>query len=167
MRLTKQFAPAQAIALMSSRLLAKRSTLAAARGREPAALGRMIVRLGRSHGIRVINVVRRPEQVRMLRAVEAGQVLDSSEGNFVSRLRELAVQRHPRVRCCQRATTVGPTDAMPFGSTIVAYGALAGEPSAFSARTLIAENRKIIAFFLGSFKPGRSAALTTGAGIEV
>jgi len=48
-------------------------------------LGRMLVRLGLKHGVPVINVVRRPEQVDLLRALGAKYVLDSSETDFNSK----------------------------------------------------------------------------------
>jgi NADPH:quinone reductase len=54
-----------------------------------SALGRMIVKLGNRLSIPVINVVRRAEQVGLLRGLGAKYVLNSSEPEFDKRLREL------------------------------------------------------------------------------
>jgi NADPH:quinone reductase-like Zn-dependent oxidoreductase len=54
-----------------------------------SALGRMIVKLGKRLSIPVINVVRRAEQVGLLRGLGAKYVLNSSEPEFDKRLREL------------------------------------------------------------------------------
>src|SRR5262245_65477885 len=54
-----------------------------------SALGRMIVRLGKRFSIPVINVVRRAEQVGLLRGLGAEYIVNSSEPEFDKRLREL------------------------------------------------------------------------------
>ncbi len=116
-----------------------------------SALGRMIIRLGRTEGVPVISIVRRPEQVAVLRALGAEHVLDSSEDGYAAGLRELA----HRLRATLFLDAVGGAqtqtlvDAAPAGSTIVAYAALAGEPSVFNARTLIGDDKKIVGFYLG------------------
>ncbi len=116
-----------------------------------SALGRMIVRLGRTEGIPVINIVRRPDHVALLRALGAEHVLDSSEEPFAARLRELA----HALRATLFLDAVGGrhtgvlVDAAPAGSAIVAYAALAGEPSVFNARTLIGDDKQIVGFYLG------------------
>ncbi len=116
-----------------------------------SALGRMIVRLGRTHGITVINIVRRPEQVEVLRALGAAHVLGSYEDDFTSRLRELAHRFNATLLldAVGGAQTQSLVDAAPVGSTILVYAALAGDPSTFSARTLIGEDKRIVGFYLG------------------
>lgn len=116
-----------------------------------SALGRMIVRLGKTHGITVINIVRRPDQVELLRALGADHVLGSYEADFTSRLRELARRFNATLLldAVGGAQTQALVDAAPVGSTILAYAALAGEPSTFNARTLIGEDKKIVGFYLG------------------
>jgi NADPH:quinone reductase-like Zn-dependent oxidoreductase len=122
-----------------------------------SALGRMIVRLGKAHGVPVINVVRRAEQVELLRALGADHVVRSDEADFSLRLRELA----HRLGATLLLDAVGGAlmqtlvDAAPVGSTIVAYAALAGEPSRFGARTLIGEQKTIVGFYLGHWAARR------------
>ena len=55
-----------------------------------SALGKMVVKLGRKFSIPVINVVRRAEQVNVLRSLGAEHVLNSREDGFDSDLRNLA-----------------------------------------------------------------------------
>ena len=118
-----------------------------------SALGRMIVRLGRTSGVTVINIVRRQDQVDLLKALGAEHVLDSTDNRFASRLRELA----HRLRATLVFDAVGGTqtqtlvDAVPFGSTIVVYSALAGEPSVFNPRTVAGDDKKLVGFYLGNW----------------
>jgi len=118
-----------------------------------SALGRMIIRLGRTSGITVINIVRRRDQADLLRALGAEHVLDSRDERFALTLRDVT----HRFNATLVLDPVGGTqlqtlvDAAPFGSTIVVYAALAGEPSVFNARTLAGEDKKIVGFYLGNW----------------
>ncbi len=118
-----------------------------------SALGRMIVRLGRTRGVGVISVVRRPEQAQLLRGLGAEHVLDSSDRRFALELRELA----ERLKATLLFDAVGGTEtqtlieAAPPSSTIVVYAALSGERSAFDARTLAGQDKKIAGFYLGNW----------------
>jgi len=118
-----------------------------------SAVGQMIVRLGRTRGITVVNVVRRPEHVGMLRALGAEHVLAGGDSDFVPRLRALVL----RFNATLFLDAVGGTETQtlvevaPFGSTVLAYGALAGETSAFNTRTLIVGDKRIVGFYLGTW----------------
>ena len=122
-----------------------------------SALGRMIVRLGRRSGVTVINIVRRQTHVDVLKALGAEHVLDSSDGQFASTLRELA----QRLRATIAFDAVGGSqtqlllNALPFGSTLVIYAGLAGEPSSFNPRTIAGEDKKITGFYLGNWMTRR------------
>src|SRR6516225_11553914 len=54
-----------------------------------SALGRMVVRLGKKFSLPVINVVRRVEQVDLLRAMGAEYIFNSSDANFDAELRKV------------------------------------------------------------------------------
>src|SRR5215467_12478060 len=54
-----------------------------------SALGRMVIRLGQKFGLPVVNVVRRAEQVELLRAMGAEHVLNSADPGFDEALRAL------------------------------------------------------------------------------
>ena len=51
-------------------------------------LGRMLVRVCRADGVGLVNVVRSPEQVELLRSLGAEHVCDSSADDFPARLRD-------------------------------------------------------------------------------
>lgn len=116
-----------------------------------SALGRMVVRLGRTERIPIINIVRRQDQAAALRTLGAEYVLDSSQEGFAEQLRDAA----HRLRATLVLDAVGGrqtrtlVDAAPARSTIVAYATLSGEPSVFNARTLIGDDKTITGFYLG------------------
>src|SRR5512143_3444628 len=57
-----------------------------------SALGRMILRLGQIYNIPVIHIVRRQEQVQLLRTLGAQYILNSSKPDFYTQLRALSSQ---------------------------------------------------------------------------
>jgi NADPH:quinone reductase-like Zn-dependent oxidoreductase len=115
-----------------------------------SALGRMIQRLARSRGIKVVNVVRRPEQVALLEAEGAEHVLDSSGEEFDARLGELC--RRLRASVAFDAVAGELTGrllaAMPKGSTAIVYGALSMQPCHLDPRSLIFERKRVGGFWL-------------------
>ena len=117
-----------------------------------SALGRMIIRLGRQHGLPVINIVRRQEQVELLESLGAQYVLNSLDEGFPDQLRVLAHQL--KATLLLDAVGGGLTqqllDAAPFGGTVLVYSNLSGEPSIFNAETLIFGDKKIAGFFLAN-----------------
>ncbi len=118
-----------------------------------SALGRMIVRLGRTNGIAVINIVRRQEQVDLLKGLGAEYILNSRDEEFASALRELTHRLNATLVLDPVAGVQAQTliDAAPFGSTIVIYAGLAGQPGTFNPRTLAGEDKKIVGFYLGNW----------------
>lgn len=56
-----------------------------------SALGKMLLKLGLQNGLPIIHVVRRLEQVAELRSMGAQHVLNSSDANFDSALKTLAI----------------------------------------------------------------------------
>lgn len=116
-----------------------------------SALGKMIIRLGRSRGLPVINIVRRPEQAAELRDMGAQHVLLDSEEEFPDRLRGIAGRLNATLVLDPIAgeRTGLLVDAAPVGSTIVAYALLSGQPSSYNARRLIADRKRIESFYLG------------------
>lgn len=53
-------------------------------------LGRMIVRLAHEDNVPLINIVRREEQVKLLKDLGAEHVLNSSDSDFFEKLQDLA-----------------------------------------------------------------------------
>ncbi len=117
------------------------------------ALGRMIVRLARRFSIATINVVRRPEQVELLRKMGAGNILDVNDPGFDASLRDL---------CCSLGASIGfdavagkmsarVIRAQPEGSRLLVYGALSQEPARIDASSLIFERKRVEGFWLSSW----------------
>ena len=115
-----------------------------------SALGRMIIRLGRQHGVPVINIVRRQEHVELLQSLGARFVLDSNDKSFLHQLRTLTRQ----LKATLILDAVGGDltqrllEAAPFGSTVLVYSNLSGEPGIFNADTLIFGEKQVAGFFL-------------------
>ena len=118
-----------------------------------SALGQMIEGLGRRFNIPVINIVRRAEQVDLLRSKGAQHVLDSSALDFDERLRE---------RCVELDATMGFDAvageltgriliAMQGGARVIVYGALSGEGCLVDPRSLIFEGKRVEGFWLSKW----------------
>jgi NADPH2:quinone reductase len=118
-----------------------------------SALGRMVIRLAASRGIEVVNVVRRREQVELLKSAGAREVLDSSEEGFDERLAEAC----KRVRATVAFDAVAGTltgrvlHAMPSGSECVVYGGLSMEGCLLDPRSLIFERKRVRGFWLSDW----------------
>lgn len=118
-----------------------------------SALGRMVIRLGRSTGFRTINVVRRQEQVAELKSLGADVVLVESEGD----LRE-QVLKHTGGNGVQYAIDpVGGATAskvvtcLGAGGRLLLFGTLSSDPISFSPRTLMAAGATVEGFWLGNW----------------
>ena len=123
-----------------------------------SALGKMVVRLGQRFSVPVINVVRRTEQVEVLRGMGAEHVVDSSAGDFDERLRDL---------CHKLGATIGfdpvagetsgrVLRAQPKGSRLVVYGALSDAPAQISPASLIFEEKQVEGLWLSAWMGNRN-----------
>lgn len=125
-----------------------------------SALGRMVIRLAASRGMEVVNVVRRREQVELLKSEGAREVLDSSEPDFDERLSEAC----KRVRATVAFDAVAGKltgrvlHAMPKGSQCVVYGGLSMEGCLLDPRSLIFERKSLRGFWLSEWM-GKAGAL--------
>jgi len=115
-----------------------------------SALGRMIVRLGHRFSIPVINVVRRPEQFKLLESMGAKYVVNSSDPGFESSLRDL---------CRRLGATIGfdavagemsaqLLRAQPRGSRLLVYGGLSLAPCQVDPGSLVFEGKRLEGFSL-------------------
>ncbi|MDX2163728.1 MAG: zinc-binding dehydrogenase [bacterium] len=122
-----------------------------------SALGQMLRRFGEAHGLAVINIVRRAEQLEMLRAGGAEHVLDSSSRTFDADLRE----RSRSLNAVIGFDAVGGslTDrvlrAMPNGSRMVVYGGLEGTPVSIGVDQLIFRDKRVEGFWLSTWMPAQ------------
>jgi NADPH2:quinone reductase len=124
-----------------------------------SALGRMVLRLANARGVEVVNVVRRGEQVKLLKESGAREVLDSSEEDFDERLKEAC----KRVRATVAFDAVAGKltgrvlGAMPAGSECVVYGGLSMEGCLLDPRSLIFERKRVRGFWLSDWMRRTSA----------
>jgi NADPH:quinone reductase-like Zn-dependent oxidoreductase len=118
-----------------------------------SALGRMIVRLGKRFSMPVINVVRRAEQVELLRGLGAEYVLSSNEPDFDKRLRELCHQLGASIGFDAVAGEMSGTvlRAQPRGSRLLVYGGLSLQPSQADPASLIFEEKRLEGFWLNAW----------------
>lgn len=97
-----------------------------------SALGRMLLRYFRYHGIPVINIVRRQEQMDMLKQEDnAEYVLNTEDPNFETDLKNLSEKLHATISF---DAVGGPVcgriiKCMPNGSTAYVYGNLSMKSS--------------------------------------
>ena len=114
------------------------------------ALGRMIARLGRRRGLTGLHIVRRPEQVAIMKAEGMERILDSSAPQFPEHLKEACQKFHPSIAfdAVGGAFTRQLAAAMPRGSRLVVYGALSGENCELSPAHLVFRDQKLEGFWL-------------------
>ena len=124
-----------------------------------SALGHMVIRLAASRGLEVVNVVRRREQVELLKSKGAREVLDSSEADFDERLKEAC--EHVRATVAFDAVAGSLTGrvlhAMLAGSECLVYGGLSMEGCLLDPRSLIFERKRLRGFWLSDWMRRASA----------
>lgn len=118
-----------------------------------SALGRMVNKLALRRRVPVVNVVRRQEQVELLRAEGAEHVLNSTDADFDERLTELC--RSLRVTLAFDAVAGEMTGrllrAMAPGGRLIVYGALSLGASTADPRSLIFERKRLEGFWLSDW----------------
>lgn len=115
--------------------------------------GAMIFRYAKRRGIRVINIVRRENQVHALMSAGEAHVLNSARPDFVDELRHITHELNATLflDAVGGVLTGQMVEAAPPKSTILVYGNLAGETPSFSAFRLLNDQKKIEGFFLGNW----------------
>lgn len=114
-------------------------------------LGRMLIRLAARESFPLINIVRRDEQVALLKRMGADIVLNSASEDFEDALAQA---------CNRLGTTIAfepiggqmtgrVLSALPKGSVVVVYGALSNQPcNGINPHDLIFENKVVEGFWL-------------------
>jgi len=115
--------------------------------------------LAAMHGLEVINIVRKAEQVNKLKAKGVSHVLDSSKENFMEELTSVAHQSGATIAfdAVGGEQTGLIINTLPTHSTIILYGGLAGgSVSAIDPFDIIFRNKKLIGFNLTDWKKTKS-----------
>lgn len=114
-----------------------------------SALGRILVKLGKEHGIPIISVVRKEEQEQLLRELGGQHVVNSSSATFEEILKRKAHELGAAV--CFDAVggdLTGPVlSALPDGSTLFQYGLLGGNKTTINADDLVFRRKRITGFW--------------------
>jgi len=124
-------------------------------------LGRMIRKRATAKGVKVINVVRRAEQVAALEAEGARHVLNSSDARFDADLAELC----GKLRCRMAFDAVGGdltgrlAEALAPRSEILVYGALDQAAIRLHPGTVIFKEVMVQGFWLSKYLPRKSLPL--------
>ncbi|HLW51933.1 MAG TPA: zinc-binding dehydrogenase [Candidatus Angelobacter sp.] len=123
-----------------------------------SALGQMVVRLGKRFGLPIINVVRRAEQVQLLRSLGAAHVLNSGESGFDDELRKLCHQLGATISFEAIAGDMSARvlTAQPVGSRMLVYGGLSLKPVEVDAGSLIFEKKHVEGFWLSAWLAGHN-----------
>ncbi|NQV15979.1 zinc-binding dehydrogenase [bacterium] len=123
-----------------------------------SALGQMIDRLGRSEGLRVVNIVRREAQVEILKRVGAQLVLDSSETKFEQNLKEICQQQQIRLAfdAVAGSMTLHLIEALPPKSKVTIYGGLSFEAAQANPGQLIFQEKTVDGFWLTAWLAQKS-----------
>ena len=118
-----------------------------------SALGGMILRLGKRHNMPIIHVVRRQAQVDWVHGLGGEHVLNSSDPDFVEKLRTLAdrLQATLLLDAVSGSMTQQLADAAPYGSTILLYARLSDEACIIDARTALIKHLHYDGWFLGNW----------------
>jgi NADPH:quinone reductase-like Zn-dependent oxidoreductase len=122
-------------------------------------VGLMMARLCGKHGIPVIHIVRRQEQVQTLQSMGEQYVFDSSTPDFVAKLTDAA--RTLRATIAFDAVAGAMTglllDALPQHSTVVVYGALSAEKCReLDPISIIFRDKRVEPFYVSDWMMSRS-----------
>jgi NADPH:quinone reductase-like Zn-dependent oxidoreductase len=115
-----------------------------------SALGKMVIRLGKHFDLPVINIVRRSEQVEVLRSIGAEHVLDSSTPDFDDKLQRLCDELSATcgIDAVAGELTGRVLRAQPKGSRMFVYGGLSMKSVVIDPASVIFEGKVVAGFWL-------------------
>ncbi len=139
--------PVTAIALLHE--AKDRGHKAAVHTAAAGALGRILFRVASKAGFPVIHVVRREEQVRLLKDLGDEIVLNSTSPDFLEKLKEEARRLDATIAFdpIGGESTGQLVDALPKGSQIIVYGALSLDDARVDPKRLIFDGKQIEGFW--------------------
>jgi NADPH2:quinone reductase len=134
-----------------------------------SALGHMIIRLGRLHGFKTINVVRRREQAEELRSFGGDVCLSEADGPIEKQVMDATGGQGVRyaVDPVGGATGTAVARCLGKGGRLLHYGLLSGQVIEADPRLIITNNSKIEAFWLSEWLPRQRVLKLLGTFKEV
>lgn len=120
-------------------------------------LSKLIMGVAREEGFRPIAIVRRDDQIPLLKAAGAAHVLNAEAPDFTTKLRELVKAEQPRIFLDAVTGPLASTifDAMPKRSRWIIYGRLDPETTVIrEPGQLIFQHKKIEGFWLTEWMRG-------------
>lgn len=123
-----------------------------------SALGRMILRLGQRFNIAVISIVRRQEQVELLRSLGAKYVLNSNDAGFDDDLKKFCqtLQVSLAFDAVAGEMTGRVLHAMPKQGRIIICGALSEQPCLLDPRAFVFDDKRVEGFWLSNWLQKRN-----------
>jgi NADPH:quinone reductase-like Zn-dependent oxidoreductase len=114
-----------------------------------SALGRMVIRLGKTEGFRTLNVVRRAEQIAELKGEGADEVVCSTTEPLIERVKQITggKLRHA-IDAVGGQTGADALACLTRHGRLLVYGALAAQPLPIDPRSLIVGQRQVEGFWL-------------------
>lgn len=125
-----------------------------------SAVGKMLIRYCIHENVPIINIVRREEQVEILRVMGAQYVLNSSDEDFSNEFRKLSVNLNATVAfdCVGGELTGNIINSMCENSVIYVYGSLSKQPiSGIDPSALIFSNKRIEGLWLQKWMKEKSS----------
>lgn len=121
-----------------------------------SALGQMVQRLGQKHGFRVINMVRREEQARAMRAAGL-QAVSGTADEIPEQVRKITGGTGVKyaIDAVGGATAVAAVRSLVPGGRLLVYGTLANEPMQLDSRLLMINQASIQGFWLSEWAKGQ------------
>ncbi len=166
--------PVTAIALLHE--AKDRGHRAAVHTAAAGALGRILFRIASKAGYPIIHVVRREEQVHLLKELGDEIVLNETSPDFPEQLKEVSQRLGATIAFdpIGGESTGQLVDALPKGSQIVVYGALSLEDARVDPKKLIFDGKQIEGFWFADWMEKKGPLRTIscirkalkGAGVE-
>lgn len=119
-----------------------------------SAIGKMLFRYCQHEGIPIINIVRRDEQVDILKNIGAEYVLNSNSEDFEENLKKLSVNLNASVAfdCVSGDMTGTLVNSMCENSVVYVYGSLSMEPiKGINPGAIIFSNKRVEGLWLSKW----------------
>jgi NADPH:quinone reductase-like Zn-dependent oxidoreductase len=118
-----------------------------------SALGQMMNKLCIEKNLPIVNIVRRDEQVELLKNQGAKYVVNSSSDNFPEELSSIFSELHVTLAFDAIAGEMATDllEALPTGAEVMVYGGLSEQPVSANPAKLIFEKKKLSGFWLSDW----------------